>query len=74
MPIQAKDAALAAKKYFNEVVGELPGLTLEEVVKTDGGWRVTFSYFENNFSVKKLNKTLIIDQNGGEVLSMVNSL
>jgi len=73
MPILARDAALAAKKYFDELVGPLPGLTLEEVKRTDEAWVVTFSYFQNLASTRKSYKVLTVEPETGEVLSMINA-
>jgi hypothetical protein len=73
VPVQAKDATLAARNYLQETMGrELPGFVLDEVEKVGDSWIVSVSYFEALYSTTKVHKVLTIDANSGDVLSVKN--
>jgi hypothetical protein len=50
VPFQAKDAALSAKNYLADTMGELPGLVLDEVERVGETWIVSVSFYENVFA------------------------
>jgi hypothetical protein len=71
--IDAKQAALAAKKYLADLIGGTPySLALEEVERSSDRrkWFVTLSYMENLFVNTKSYKIFTIDAHDGEVTSM----
>ena len=73
MPIDAKQAAIAAKKYLVDLIGGSPySLSLEEVELSSDRrkWHVTLSYLENLFINTKSFKIFTIDAHSGEVTSM----
>jgi hypothetical protein len=73
VPIDAKQAAVAAKKYLADLIGGAPySLTLEEVERSSDRrkWLVTLSYIENLFLNNKSYKIFTIDAHSGEVTSM----
>lgn len=70
--LQAKDAALSAKNYLADTMGELPGFVLDEVEKVGDNWLVTVSFYENIFATYKVHKVLTIDAGTGNVVSMKN--
>ena len=72
MPIQAREAALSAKKYLAETMGELPGLLLDEVEKMGNTWKVSVSFYESMFQIARVHRVLAIDADSGNVISMKN--
>jgi hypothetical protein len=73
VPIDAKQAAVAARKYLVDLVGGVPyNLTLEEVERSSDGrkWLVTLGYVENLYLNKKSYKLITIDAHTGDVTSM----
>ena len=74
--ISARDAVLAASRYFQEVAGYSGPLTVEEVeLSQDGRWAVTLGYMDQNagpfaFQAKKQYKTFRVHDRTGVVESM----
>lgn len=75
--ITAKDAAMYAKQYLEEIYGPRTDLTIEEI-ETDEvrkHWFITLGYMEQPpapfaFLPRKTYKTFTIDAFTGEVLAM----
>jgi len=73
----AKDAAMKAKQYFEEIYGPRTDLTIEEI-ETDEPrkhWFITLGYMEQPavpFAImpRKVYKRFTIDASTGEVLAM----
>ncbi len=73
MPIKAKEAAIVAHKYLQDISGgPLIGLALEEVEKSKDGkyWLITLAYNESIFLAKKTYKVFTVDVASGEVIAM----
>jgi hypothetical protein len=80
-PLGPRDVALVAARYLMDVTGYTGGITIEEVERTETGWRVTVGYFEppaaggTGVSVflsppKKSYKVIEVDAATGQAISM----
>lgn len=74
--ISAKEAVIAATKYFVDVTGNTGGVTVEEIEEEGDHWLITLGYQERpvggvaiGFGEKKL-KTFKVHTRTGTVVSM----
>ncbi len=73
--IEAKDAVIAAAKYFTDITGHTGGVIVEEIELSDDEkyWLVTLGFKEREelmYAEKKAYKLFEVDAYTGEVRSM----